>query len=320
MSASPTPGREPKPLHIDTDPGVDDLLALAFCLASPEVRVTGITTVAGNAPLDAVTENAGRFLALAGETIRVGRGAARPLHASPVTAGHVHGEDGRLGVDLPPVAAEPASAEEVFRHSLADRPATVLALGPLTNVARLLEQDPGLFGGSEIVWMGGTLSRGNVTPAAEFNSYADPDAADLVLASRVPVRVVGLDATHRVIVRAGELPPGSFGDSARGRVLGELLDRLMKAETSARGEPCTPLHDPCAAAAVVAPDLFRFERRSLRVRVDPGEERGRLVTGPAGEGDVRYARGVDGGAVRSLCLERLGAWARGEAILPRETA
>lgn len=319
MRADPRP-RGPEPLHVDTDPGVDDLLALALCLASPEVRIVGLTTVAGNAPLPAVTENAVRFLALAGEAIPVGKGAARPLRAAPVTAAHVHGEDGRLGVKLPPAPPPSLAAEEVFRQSLErDPPATVLALGPLTNVAALLERHPGLLERTEIVWMGGSLSRGNVTPAAEFNSYVDPDAADAVLGSGLAVRVIGLDATQQVRLCAGDLPPAGFGEGRRGRVLGELIERLMRRETALRGEASATLHDPCAAAALIAPERFRFEALPLRVRVDAGEERGRLVTAPEGSRPrVRYAVGVKGRGVAAFFLERIAAWARSEPEIAPE--
>ena len=302
----------PLSLHIDTDPGVDDLLALAVCLASPEVRVVGITTVAGNVGIETVTENALRFLALADRRIPVGRGAAEPLRASPVHAGHVHGPDGRLGVALPPATTEPLGADEVFRRSLGNEHcATVLALGPLTNVATLLDRAPELLEEAEIVWMGGSLSGGNVTPAAEFNCYADPDAVERVLASGVALRIIGLDATHQVLLQTSDLAPDPFGELPRGRFLAELLDRYGKTSSKTEGLPGVPLNDPCAAIVLIAPELFRFETRSLSVGVDAGDERGRLTAGPREAGRrAGYAVEVDGRAVATLCLERLGAWAR----------
>lgn len=298
---------DPVPLHIDTDPGVDDLLALGMTVASPEVRVVGVTTVAGNAPLDAVTENARRFVELAGLAIPVGRGAARPLRASAVTAAHMHGADGRGGVRLPEPARDPGlSAAEVFRTSLGVEGARLLlALGPLTNVARLLADDPELLRGVEIVWMGGTLGKGNVTEAAEFNCYVDPDAADRVLASGLPVRVVGLEVTTRVTLSEGDLDTHSFGLCERGRVIRDLLASLMRAEGAAI------LHDPCAAAAVVAPSRFRFEARRLGVLIEEGAERGRLVArAQSGSPRVRYATQVQSEAVTKLCLERLRAFSQ----------
>lgn len=297
------------PIHIDTDPGTDDLLALAVALGSPELRVVGITTVAGNAPLEVVTDNALRFVTLAGGGIEVGAGASHPLHAPPVTAEHVHGSDGRLGTPLPPSADDSGDAREVLRRSLQDHGARqVVALGPLTNVARLLETEPGLLDHVEIIWMGGTLSEGNVTPAAEFNCYADPDAAALVLGGGLPVRVVGLDVTHRVVLRSCDAPPGFFGLGRRSEMLSSLVSRLLST-TGTSADPSVVLHDPCAVAACFAPELFRFDPMHLSVRTDP-PNRGRLVTVESkGRSSVRYATEVQGREVVLLCLERLKRWA-----------
>jgi inosine-uridine nucleoside N-ribohydrolase len=311
------------PLHIDTDPGADDLLALAILLASPEVRVTGITTVAGNAGLDAVTENARRFLALAASRIPVGRGAARPLRATPVTATHIHGEDGRQGVPLPPPADEsPRQAEVVFRHSFEKEGARiVLALGPLTNLARLLDQGRDLLESAEIVWMGGTLAQGNITPVAEFNCFADPHAAEALLGSGLNLRVVGLDVTRRVVLRPRDLAAEPFGGGPRGQMLAELLHRLMNAEAAARGERCATLHDPCAAAAVLAPHHFRFEELGLAARAGEDPDRGRLVPRDGGTGArVRYAMEVDAEAVAALCMERLQRFSLQQHESTREDA
>jgi inosine-uridine nucleoside N-ribohydrolase len=305
---SPNPG-DPALLHIDTDPGADDLLALSILLASPEVHVTGITTVAGNASLEAVTENARRLLALAESRIPVGRGAARPLRAAPVTATHIHGEDGRQGVSLPlPADEPPPKAEVVFRHSLEKEGARiVLALGPLTNLAQLLDRGRDLLEGVEIVWMGGSLAEGNVTPVAEFNCFADPDAAEALLGSGLNLRVVGLDVTRRVVLRPDDLAAEPFARGPRGQMLAELLHRLMNAEAAARGVRCATLHDPCAAAALLAPHHFRFEELELAAQVGENPDRGRLVRRDAGSGArVRYAMEVDAEEVAALCLERLG--------------
>lgn len=315
MSARPAQPLREEPLrvHIDTDPGVDDLLALAVAFASPEIRVVGITTVAGNAPLEAVTENARRFVALAGERIPVGRGAAKPLRAPPVTAAHIHGADGRHGIALPEPGNGPVlDATETFRYSLEEQGArTILALGPLTNLAALLERSPRLLAGSEIVWMGGTLGEGNVTPMAEFNCYADPDAAEAVLTSDLSVRVVGLDATRCVALRRKHVESVTFARGARGRVIGELLSRQMEAERRAAGEARVTLHDPTALAALLAPERFRFEPRSLSVRRGEGAERGRLLpTQTPGSRSVRYATSAEGEPLARLCLERLRRFAR----------
>ncbi|MGH9884499.1 MAG: nucleoside hydrolase, partial [bacterium] len=163
-------------VHIDTDPGLDDLLALAFALASPELRVEGITTVAGNASLEAVTENALRFVALADAAIPVGAGAAGPLALKAIDASHFHGADGRRGVALASHGLPPAqSAAAVLRRSLVEcHVERVIALGPLTNVAALLEAEPELFRETEIVWMGGTLGRGMLSAMVSSSGMVSP--------------------------------------------------------------------------------------------------------------------------------------------------
>ncbi len=298
-------------IHVDTDPGLDDLLALAFALASPELRVEGITTVAGNAPVEIVTDNLQRFLALADVQIPIGRGASEPLSLSAVNAERFHGSDGRGGVELP--ATEPRQlpdASEVLRHSLVERGVRqVVAIGPLTNLAHLLRQDPALFESAEIVWMGGTLSEGNVTGAAEFNCYADPEAASVVLGSGLPVRVLGLDVTRCVAVRAPALAPHPFGSGRMGRFLSEVLSRLMRAELPVQGELMALLHDPCAIAAAACAELFRYQKHVIDVTVSENTERGRMCARPELEGpEVLYADEVKSHDVVELFLGRLAEW------------
>ena len=302
----------PRRIHIDTDPGLDDLLALALAFASPEVRVVGISTVAGNAGVDAVTENAQRFTALAGVDVPIGRGAAGPLELEPVTAEHIHGADGRDGILIPAVdRRQVPDALEVLRQSLAERQAkTVVALGPLTNIASLIRTAPSLLEGVEIVWMGGTLSVGNVTAVAEFNCYADPAAAELVLSSGFPMRVIGLDVTSSVQLRARDLPAMAFGESPMGKLMTAVTHALMRAEVPLAGEPVALLHDPAAVVASFAPDFFRYDHKALSVVVDEGHERGRLrETAEAGAPGIRYAVEVRDADLRQLFLERVSAWA-----------
>ncbi len=310
--------RPPRRIHIDTDPGLDDLLALALALASPELSVVGVTTVAGNAGIDATTENAQRFLALAGVDLPLGRGAAAPLGLSPVSADLYHGADGRRGIPIPAIDRRPLpSAREVLRQSLAGRGVSaVLALGPLTNVAALIEEDAALFENVEIVWMGGSLSEGNATPVAEFNCYADPIAAEAVLASGFPVRVIGLDVTQLVRLRAADLDRHPFGPSEMGRLLHAVLSAQMDAEEPLAGERRATVHDPCALLACCALDLFRYEPKELHVTIEEGRERGRLCEAPraqsaAGLELVHYAVEVDTPRLATLFLERLARYCDG---------
>jgi inosine-uridine nucleoside N-ribohydrolase len=299
-------------IHVDTDPGLDDLLALALAFGSPELRVCGITTVAGNASLEAVTENARRFAALVGAAVPLGRGADAPLALSPVNAVHVHGPDGRRGIPLPEAGpAELPSAREVLRASLAVHGVErVVALGPLTNVGALVREEPTLFERAEIVWMGGSLSGGNATPLAEFNAWADPEALSAVLESGVRFRIVPLDVTSLVRLRARDLARESFGDAPLARLVERLLRALMEIERPFAGEPVALLHDPCAIAAALSPELFRWEERALDVRVEEGRERGRIVADPGASGPgARVAVEARADTIARTVLARVAGFA-----------
>jgi inosine-uridine nucleoside N-ribohydrolase len=303
-------------VHIDTDPGIDDLLALALAFASPELEVCGLTTVAGNAALPIVTANARRFCALAEREVPLGVGASAPLALTPIDAAHFHGRDGRRGAPLPEVAdAELAPARDVLRHSLVSRGAeAVIALGPLTNVATLAIEDPELFANAEVLWMGGTLGPGNVTAKAEYNAYADPRALRLLLGSGVRLRIVGLEVTSKIQLTGAEIAEHAFPDSARGRALGALLRGLCDAEKSMSGRERALLHDPSAVTAAAAPDWFGFAPRALEVVDREGAERGRVrARGDGAGGPVSWAVDSRSGDVAESFLERITAWARAGA-------
>jgi inosine-uridine nucleoside N-ribohydrolase len=301
-------------LHIDTDPGLDDLLAIALALASREASVHSLSTVAGNAGIDAVTENAQRFLALAGARQPIGRGAGGPLELSAVDGTSYHGADGRRGITIPAIDRRPLpTAAEVLRRGLKERAIDrIVALGPLTNLAQLIDEERSLFDDVEIIWMGGTLTLGNVTSLAEFNCYADPASAARVLAAGLAVRVVGLDVTRDVHVRGAAMPAGALGRSAMGRVLEAVLSAMMDSEEPLAGERRATLHDPCALLAALPLDLFRWEEKSLTVVVDEGHERGRLLECEAGAADaappVRYAVEVNTPEVVREFWSRLAAF------------
>jgi inosine-uridine nucleoside N-ribohydrolase len=305
-------------VHVDTDPGVDDLLALSFALACPELRVVALTTVAGNADLDRVTDNALRLCALTGLELPVGRGprAAEPPAAIALA---FHGADGRRGIELPAAGRRAGAlpdAAEVLRQSLVERRAdVVVALGPLTNLAALLRAEPQLWSGVRLVWMGGALDGGNVTPVAEFNCWVDPAAADAVLGAGLDLRVIGLDVTRGVGLRPADLPTGALGAGARGRFLEALVDGLMDGEEITAGERVAVLHDPCAIAAALDSDLFRYERRRLGALAVDGPDRGRLVERRGSGAEVRWAVEVHHRALLELVVERLRRWAGAGEVL-----
>ena len=243
--------------------------------------------------------------------IPVARGAAGPLSLISVHAKSAHGANGRKGIALPVRDAVPLpSARSLLAHNLRERRVEcIIVLGPLTNLAQLISEEPKLFEEVESVWMGGTLSEGNVTPLAEFNAYADPEAAARVLRSGLRTRVIGLDVTRHVRLRAQDLSDSPLGESPTGRVLDQALRALMELEHPLQGEPCALLHDPCAVVAAIFPNCFRYERKALETCVEEGRERGRLLEhAAAGSPAVDYAVEVRGPDVSRLFLDRLAAW------------
>jgi inosine-uridine nucleoside N-ribohydrolase len=298
------------PILLDCDPGHDDAIALLLALASPEVELLGVSTVAGNQTLDKTTANAIRVLELAGRAeVPVAAGADRPLVRERSVAANVHGETGLDGPDLPPPQGSPVEAHAV--DFLAERlpGATLVATGPLTNVALLLARYPEAKP-ERLVLMGGAIAEGNVTPAAEFNIWADPEAAARVFASGLDVTMVGLDVTHRALVTTTHKEQ-LRGAGRIGRFVAELLDFYGVFHREVYGFDGSPVHDAVAVAQVIRPELLELER--LNVRVDRESElcRGRTVvdvwrrTGL--EANANVAVGIDSEAFLDLLHERLAA-------------
>ena len=257
---------------IDTDPGRDDAVALLLALSVPEtLSVLGVTCVAGNVALDATWRNARRICALAGRAdIPVMAGCDRPLHRAPLTAEHVHGDDGLAGLNLPDseTPPDPHPAVDFLIKTLRARPTgtvTLVAIGPLTNIAAAFAHAPDITGRvAEIVVMGGAhLVPGNVTPVAEFNIHADPEAADAVLRAGAPVTLVPLDVTHKALVT----PARHAAFAALGTPVGRAVAALTRADGAHRrhGGQGAPLHDPCTIAWLLAPDLFCARRANVMV-------------------------------------------------------
>ncbi len=263
---------------IDTDPGLDDALALLLALAYPEVlEVLAVTTVAGNQTIDKVTANALRILSLAGSRVPVAAGAAKPLERDLVTAAKIHGESGLGGVVLPdPAYASVAgSATELLWETVegSPDPVTLVPIGPLTNMAELLRAHPEARERIELIsFMGGGISGGNTTASAEFNVYVDPEAAGEVFSSGIPLVMSGLDVTMKAYVSYEE----SRALRGRGRASQLAADLLDFYEDRYRraGLPGPAIHDACAVAYLINPELFTGE--DLHVEV---ETRGDLTRG-----------------------------------------
>jgi inosine-uridine nucleoside N-ribohydrolase len=299
------------PVLIDCDPGHDDAIALLLALASPEVELLGVTTVAGNQTVEKTTTNALKILEFAGRSeIPVAVGAGRPLVREPHVADYVHGKTGMDGPDLPDPQTRP-----IDRHAvdfLADRigPGVVLiATGPLTNIGLLLTRYPQAADAVErIVLMGGAIAEGNVTPAAEFNIWADPEAAARVFTSGIDLTMIGLDVTHKALFR----PADSERLAATGRT-GELVEELyafyQQFHSEQYGWDGSPVHDAVAVAHVIRDDLVTTADRG--VIVDTGGElsRGRTYVdlwGRAGwEPNAHVSVDIDAQGFVDFLVERL---------------
>ncbi|AOX16232.1 nucleoside hydrolase [Kozakia baliensis] len=267
---------------IDTDPGQDDAITFFLALASPEIELLGITTVAGNVTVSQTTENALKALDLIGRTdIPVHRGADRPLLAPGVTATHVHGQTGFEGAELPPPSrgATPGHAvdfliETLMRHPPGD--ITICAIGPLTNLTLALAKEPALRTRiGRVVLMGGAFSEvGNITCAAEFNFYVDPHAAAMVCESGAPLTVIPLDVTHQLHTSAARLARFRTLGNRIGPIIADWLVFEKRFEANKYGTDGGPLHDPNTVMWLIRPDLYRGREVNLRV-----ETQGALTLG-----------------------------------------
>lgn len=307
------------PVLIDCDPGQDDAIALLLALASPELDVRGVTTVAGNQTLDKTTANALRVLELAGrEDIPVAAGAEGPLEGELVTAAEAHGETGLDGPDLPPPRRE--ALEEHAVDFLGERVegTTLVALGPLTNVALLLEERTERP--DRIVLMGGAIGTGNMTPSAEFNIWVDPEAAHRVFTSGLDVTMVGLDVTNRAVL-IGE-HAARLRDAGRvGAAVAAMVDFYLGFYLAAYDHGGAPIHDAVAVAHLIRPEILETLERQVQVDQGPGICRGRTVVDmrrrtALPEPNARVAVNVDVEGFRTLLLERLANFPPGGASGP----
>lgn len=304
------------PILLDCDPGHDDAIALLLALASPEVELLGVTTVGGNQTLEKTTANALRVLEFVGrEDVAVAAGADRPLARELFVAAYVHGDSGLDGPAMPPPRGAPTDLHAVDflaeRIAGAPGPVTVVPTGPLTNVALLLARHPAAAERIErVVLMGGSIAEGNVTPAAEFNIWWDPEAAWRVFRSGLDVTMIGLDVTHKALFTSAH----AERLRATGRV-GELVADLFgfyhRFHAQTYGFEGSPIHDAVAVAHVVRPGLVETLERHVEVETESQLCRGRTVvdlwrrTGQ--EPNARVGVGIDAEAFLELLVERLAS-------------
>lgn len=255
---------QPQSLIIDTDPGQDDAVAILLALASPEINLLGITTVAGNVPLALTQENARKICDLAGRTdMQVFAGLDRPLVRPLVTAEHVHGRTGLDGPVLPDpeTPLQEQHAVDYIIDTLRREPAgsvTLAPIGPLSNIAMAMQRAPDIIPRiRQIILMGGAYFEvGNITPAAEFNIYVDPHAAQVVFASGVPVIMMPLDVTHKALTRTDRVAALRAIGNRTGVAVAEMLEFFERFDEAKYGSDGGPLHDPCTVAWMIAPDIF----------------------------------------------------------------
>lgn len=268
----------PRRIIIDTDPGQDDAVAILLALGSAEIEVAGITAVAGNVPLKLTEKNARKICELAGRPdMKVFAGASRPLMRQLVTAEEVHGQTGLNGPRLPEPAmklqdqyAVDFIVETLMREESGS--ITLCALGPLTNLALALIREPKIAPRiREIVLMGGGFFEGgNITPAAEFNIYVDPHAADIVLKSGLPIAMMPLDVTHKALTTAKRTAEIRNLGTRVGQAVADMLEFFERFDEEKYGTDGGPLHDPCVIAYLLRPELFRG--RACNVVVETASE------------------------------------------------
>jgi pyrimidine-specific ribonucleoside hydrolase len=272
-----------KRILIDCDPGHDDMMAIMLACASDELELAGVTTVAGNQTGEKTYKNALRTLTLIGRTdIPVARGADKPLLRALTVAPEIHGVSGLDGADLPEPSfkgiAESASGFLVRTIMGSREPLTLVPTGPLTNVALALLQEPRLAGKLErIVLMGGAVADSNISPAAEFNIYVDPEAAKIVFGSGIPIVMVGLDVTNKALLSFADIDEMASWKGRVSRVVAPLLRFFAQANRDIFGFAGAPLHDALAVAHLLRPEVIKT--RGMNVEIETAGEftRGRTV-------------------------------------------
>ncbi|HKK96900.1 MAG TPA: nucleoside hydrolase [Marivita sp.] len=309
----------PRKIIIDTDPGQDDAVAILLALASPDdLDVLGITAVAGNVPLNLTEKNARIVCELAGRPdTKVFAGCDAPIARKLVTAEHVHGKTGLDGPTLPDptMPLQDQHAVDFIIDTLRSEPAgtvTLCPLGPLTNVAVALQRAPDIAERiQEIVLMGGAYFEvGNITPAAEFNIYVDPEAADIVFKCGAPITVMPLDVTHIALVTTARNDAFRDIGTPVGQAVAEMTDFFERFDKEKYGSAGAPLHDPCVTAYLIDPNLFNGRHINVEIETTSDLTLGMTVADWWGVTDrpanATFMGDINADGFFALLTERLG--------------
>jgi inosine-uridine nucleoside N-ribohydrolase len=302
---------------LDTDPGIDDALALFLALASPEVQLEAITTVNGNVGIEFTTRNALTLLELTGRTdIPVAKGSYRPLLRQTIDAAFVNGDNGLGGLVLPEPHIQPTGkrAVDVIIEKIIGAPGeiTLVAIGPLTNVALALRREPCLARQvREVLIMGGALRvPGNHTPAAEFNIYADPQAAHIVLHGGWPIRLVALDVTMQTSMSRAQVNTLTHSDSPVMKAMRQMLEFYFDVFGPRYNVTAFHMHDPLCLAAAFQPALLTWEPVYVDVELQGSLTLGETVAyfgrPNAPSPNVQAAVGVDAERFMEMFMQRMG--------------
>lgn len=290
-------------LLVDCDPGIDDAFAILCALTYGDL--TAVTTVSGNVPIENTTRNAQWILELAGAShIPVHPGAAKPLEVSPAFSRDIHGASG-LGAFTTPEPATPANntrAVDAITQHCARGGAIIVAIGPLTNIAHALLEDPTLYKRiGHLHWMGGSAAAGNTTPHAEFNAWADPHAVDVVLNSGCPTSMYGLDLTYQVRLNDLDIATLREAGTSTSTHLAEFLSHYRS--TASSKEEGQPIHDACAVLGATHHDLFERTPSHIVVETDAVDTRGKTMVSEAPEAVHRHVHTAAADTIRSMILQ-----------------
>lgn len=301
--------KDPRRIIIDTDPGIDDALAIAIALKNPQLDVRLISTVAGNVPVSQTTENALKLVEFFGADVPVARGCEQPLFRVLECSTYVHGKDGMGGFEFPVPVSKPIEKHSIIamRDEImsTDEKTTIVAIGIETNVAILLKMYPEVKERiEEIVIMGGSMIGGNVTSSAEFNFYNDPHAAEIVFRSGVPITMLGLDVTNY-----GRLYTGTNEKLKKSGREGQMLSAILEKYVAGTLETGLPVHDVCTVAYLLKPELFETDMKHVMVQTE-GPAAGATVFHRRpemveGEPNVKVCTGVDEPAFEEWVVSQL---------------